>query len=193
MKQLHVTSYIFLLMLVVSACSPQLTSNTSTKTSSTKDKINENTQHVEPYLDEKLAHYRPKFNDTEEIATTTKNHQKVNFDSRDIPLHINKKLDPILDTIAMRNRNIKFVNGFRIQIYVGNDRKAADDAKVYTYQSFPEIYPYLIYQQPMYKVKIGDFLNRMDAERYFTSIKDVYPAAMILPDKVEIKKGMLVK
>jgi hypothetical protein len=51
----------------------------------------------------------------------------------------------------------------------------------------------LTFQQPVYKVKVGDFLNRMDAERYFASIKETYPSALILPDKVEIKKGMFVK
>ena len=62
---------------------------------------------------------------------------------RMFPLHVNKRLDAILDTIAMHNKSIKFTNGFRIQIYVGNDRKAADDAKIYTYQKYPEIFPYL--------------------------------------------------
>jgi len=38
-------------------------------------------------------------------------------------------------------------------------------------------------------VKIGDFLNRMDAERYFVTIKENFPSAMILPDRVEIKEG----
>jgi hypothetical protein len=51
----------------------------------------------------------------------------------------------------------------------------------------------LSYQQPIYKVKVGDFLNRMDAERYYANMKIYYPSAMILPDKVEIKKGMMVK
>ena len=108
-------------------------------------------------------------------------------------MHINKKLDAILDTISLKNKSIRYANGFRIQIYVGNDRKAADDAKIYTYQTYPEIYPYLSYQQPIYKVKIGDFLNRMDAERYFVTIKENFPSAMILPDRVEIKRGILVK
>jgi uncharacterized protein Veg len=142
-----------------------------------------------------LSSFRPKFKDQDDASQVVNSAKasKIVFDNRDVPLYINKRLDPILDTIASQNKNIKFANGFRIQIYVGNDRKSADDAKVYTYQTYPEIFPYLTFQQPVYKVKVGDFLNRMDAERYFASIKETYPSALILPDKVEIKKGMFVK
>jgi SPOR domain len=150
----------------------------------------------EKVYEEDLSIYRPKFKSAHESETQNSDSQPVQASKTtfsDSPLHVNKKLDAILDTIAMRNKSVKFTNGFRIQIYVGNDRKAADDAKIYTYQKYPEIFPYLSYQQPIYKVKIGDFLNRMDAERYYSDIKDLYPSAMILPDRVEIKKGIMVK
>ena len=150
----------------------------------------------EKVYEEDLSIYRPKFKSANESNTQSSDSQTIQPSkpaNSDAPLHVNKKLDAILDTIAMRNKSVKFTNGFRIQIYVGNDRKAADDAKIYTYQKYPEIFPYLSYQQPIYKVKIGDFLNRMDAERYYSDIKDLYPSAMILPDRVEIKKGIMVK
>lgn len=150
----------------------------------------------EKTYEEDLSIYRPKFKSANELNTQSSDSQSIQSSKpaiSDAPLHVNKKLDAILDTIAMRNKSVKFTNGFRIQIYVGNDRKAADDAKIYTYQKYPEIFPYLSYQQPIYKVKIGDFLNRMDAERYYSDIKDSYPSAMILPDKVEIKKGIMAK
>jgi hypothetical protein len=150
----------------------------------------------EKVYEEDLSIYRPKFKSVNELDSQTSDSQPVMASKptiSDSPLHVNKKLDAILDTIAMRNKAVKFTNGFRIQLYVGNDRKAADDAKIYTYQKYPEIFPYLSYQQPIYKVKIGDFLNRMDAERYYSDIKDLYPSAMILPDRVEIKKGIMVK
>ena len=166
------------------------TSSDGSTTSQSPSKKNEKS------YEEDLSIYRPKFKSANETNTQVSGSQPVQASKPtipDSPLHVNKKLDAILDTIAMRNKSVKFTNGFRIQIYVGNDRRAADDAKIYTYQKYPEIFPYLSYQQPIYKVKIGDFLNRMDAERYYSDIKDLYPSAMILPDKVEIKKGIMVK
>lgn len=189
--------FLSILYLFASACASKTIikgGNGSTTTSSdgvstTQSSSNEN----EKANEENLSLYRPKFKSANGLNNQSSESQSVKSATSGTPLHVNKRLDAILDTIAMRNKSMRFTNGFRIQIYVGNDRKSADDAKIYTYQKYPEIFPYLSYQQPIYKVKIGDFLNRMDAERYYSDIKDLYPSAMILPDRVEIKKGILVK
>jgi hypothetical protein len=192
---------LIILWIFASACASSSGINKRSDSSSTtfpggsSTKQSPTRKHEKTY-EEDLSLYRPRFKSSNESATQSSNSQPVQASKSifsDSPLHVNKKLDAILDTIATRNKSVKFTNGFRIQIYVGNDRKAADDAKIYTYQKYPEIYPYLSYQQPIYKVKIGDFLNRMDAERYHADIKELYPSALILPDRVEIRKGILVK
>jgi hypothetical protein len=187
-RLLFVCLYFFLFF--CSACSSKVSSgsisNTSSKPSHKKN---------EKIYEEDLAQYLPKFkslNQKNDSLNASKT-KVVNTYLSEGAMQINKKLDAILDTISLKNKSIRYANGFRIQIYVGNDRKLADEAKIFTYQTYPEIFPYLSYQQPIYKVKIGDFLNRMDAERYFATIKDSYPSALILPDKVEIKRGILVK
>jgi hypothetical protein len=197
---------LLILWVLTSACATRVISgggNTSGGSSNGTTSSSQSSQSSFPKKGEKiyeedLSQYRPKFKNSQEDDNDAGkiNSQPIEANKTvisDVPMHVNKRLDAILDTIAMRNKSIKFTNGFRIQIYVGNDRKAADDAKIYTYQKYPEIFPYLSYNQPIYKVKIGDFLNRMDAERYYADLKELYPAAMILPDKVEIKKGIMVK
>ncbi|MFC0186219.1 Sporulation related domain-containing protein [Pseudarcicella hirudinis] len=176
---------LFLMVIFGVACSPKVaTTGKSTASATTKSTPKSN--------DQNLAVYRPKYNEKPGESVSGKaDPKKVNKSEQ--PMQVNKKLDAVLDTIASRNKNIRFANGYRIQIYVGNDKKSADDAKVFTYQSFPELNPYISYTQPVFKVKVGDFLNRMDAERYFSKIKESYPTAMILPDKVEIRKGLQVK
>jgi hypothetical protein len=109
------------------------------------------------------------------------------------PMHVNRRVDLLLDTLAMRNKAVKHTMGYRIQIYVGNNRQEADAAKLYCYQTLPELYPYMTFNSPTYRVKVGDFLTRMDAERYHDKLKELYPSAMILQDRVEIKKGLMAK
>ena len=188
--QRHNLAYFIILCLFLSSCasSVRISSGNTTTTTQSPSPKNDDT------INEDLSQYRPRYKSANEpeIISTEKRTPITSAKVNDGPLHVNKRLDALLDTIALHNKSIKFTNGFRIQIYVGNDRKAADDAKIFTYQTYPEIFPYLSFQQPIYKVKIGDFLNRMDAEKYFSDIKDLYPSAMILPDRVEIKKGMMV-
>ncbi|WP_138479541.1 SPOR domain-containing protein [Dyadobacter bucti] len=110
----------------------------------------------------------------------------------DKPLYVNKRLETVLDTMARQNKSIRYINGFRIQIYVGNVRQEADAAKSYIYQAFPDLNPYVSYSQPTYRVKIGDFMYRSDAEQYLEMIREQYSSAVILPDRVEIKRSLMV-
>lgn len=109
------------------------------------------------------------------------------------PLYINKRLEAVLDTMAEQNRAIRYISGFRIQLYVGNTRQEADNAKSYVYQLFQELNPYVSYSQPTYRVKVGDFMYRADAEEYLEQMRQQYPSAVILPERVEIKKGLEIR
>ncbi|GAB3552974.1 SPOR domain-containing protein [Spirosoma fluminis] len=108
-------------------------------------------------------------------------------------LHVNRRLDLVLDTIATKNRSIRYAPGFRIQIYVGNQRQEADAAKLLIYQNYPELSPYLSYNQPTYKLKVGDFMRRMDAERYYASIRRLITSAQLQPDKVDVRRSLLIR
>lgn len=107
------------------------------------------------------------------------------------PMYVNEKVDALLARQTEKNKAIKYANGYRIQLYVGRDRQLADQAKVYIYQNYPAINPYLTYSLPMYKLKVGDFLTKPDAERVLNQLKDLYPEAIIIPEKIDVKKSFL--
>lgn len=142
--------------------------------------------------DEDLSGVRPRYKEVAPVETAPKKNEVKRVLS-DQPLHVNRRLDAVVDTIAARNRNIRFASGYRIQIYVGSTRKDADDAKLYTYQTFPELNPYLMYSQPTYRVRIGDFMNRIDAERYLEQVRTRYASAVVLAEKIDLKKSLLIK
>ena len=147
---------------------------------------------------EDLSNVRPRPKLTEPV-TEKKTDAAVPVASRpaanataDKPLYVNKKLETVLDTLAKQNKSIRYINGFRIQIYVGNVRQEAEDAKSYIYQTFPDMFPYVSYTQPTYRVKVGDFMYRSDAEQYLEMIREQYSSAVILADRVEIKRSLLL-
>ena len=108
-------------------------------------------------------------------------------------LHINRRLDLVLDTLALQNRSVRYAPGFRIQVYVGTQRQQVDAAKLLITQNFPELNPYLSYTQPTYKLKVGDFMRRLDAERYYNAIRKLVNSAQLQPDKVDIRRSLLIK
>lgn len=108
-------------------------------------------------------------------------------------LHVNRRLDLVLDTIATQNRSVRYAPGYRVQVYVGNQRQEVDAVKLLIYQNFPELSPYLSYSQPTYKLKVGDFMRRVDAERYYASIRRLIASAQLQADKVDIRRSLSIK
>jgi len=108
-------------------------------------------------------------------------------------LTVNRRLDSVLDTLANRNRSIRYAPGYRVQVYVGTQRQKVEETKLLIYQNFPELSPYLTYAQPTYKLKVGDFMRRIDADRYYSSIKQLIPSAQLQPDKVILRRSLLIK
>jgi len=125
--------------------------------------------------------------------TTTPEPRKITTVGSAEAMHINRKVDEQLTVIGEKNRSIRYAPGFRIQLYIGNERLQAENAKMQINQNFPELAPYLSYNQPTYKLKVGDFMRRIDAERYYSQIKQLIGSAMLVPDKVDVRRSLSIK
>jgi SPOR domain len=147
---------------------------------------------VSDSYDEDLSVVRPRYN---EVIIATISEKKVEVNSTNAPKNtaVTKQVEAIMDTMSVRNRALRYAMGYRIQIYVGNARADADAARLYTYQTFPELNPYMNYTAPTYRIRIGDFMNRYDAERYLQQLKGQFPMSSIQAEKIEIRKSILVK
>lgn len=98
-----------------------------------------------------------------------------------------KQLNTILDTIAVRNRGIRYANGYRVQIYSGTSREDANNARSRSYALFPDITPHIAYVQPNFRVKVGDFIDRLEAQRVYAALLAEFPNALVLPERIEIR------
>lgn len=146
--------------------------------------------------EEDLSDVRVKY-DPKPVITAPSEKQPIKEKSNgaiaQLPQQVNSQVDIALDSIAVRNKNVRYSSGYRIQVYVGNDRREVDEAKVFIYQNFPELNTYLSFSQPTYKLKAGDFTSRLDAERYYSFIKQRYSMAMMVSERIDIKKSMQTK
>ena len=116
-----------------------------------------------------------------------------NVTKPDIPRHVNNQIEVALDSMAVRNKNIRYSTGYRIQVYVGNERREVDEAKSFVYQNFPELATYLSFSQPTYRLKAGDFSTRAEAERYYSTIRQRYSAAMIITERIDIRRSIQMR
>ena len=99
---------------------------------------------------------------------------------------VNKKLDTVLDSIDRYNKARQFIDGFTIQIYAGLKREDALNAKKNLASSLPDLPSEVVYAQPNFRVKVGKYYTRIDAQRDYVAVKKYFPTAIVIPDKVAI-------
>lgn len=109
------------------------------------------------------------------------------------PPHVNQAVDGVIERIATHNKAKTTERGYRIQIFSGNNRAEYEKARGYILQYFPNLETYVSYSQPTYKLKVGDFLSRTEAENYLASLQSRFVAAKIIYDNVNYKKALTVK
>jgi hypothetical protein len=77
-----------------------------------------------------------------------------------------------------------FSDGYRIQIYNGNEKEEAMKIKTQFYSKFPNIRCYTLYQQPYYKVRVGDYPNPEAAKNDLKMLSYHYPSSFLVPEKI---------
>ena len=101
---------------------------------------------------------------------------------------VTHSLESLLAESAERNKEIKSLPGFTIQVYLGTSREAANKAQRQVYMALPEARPGIKFVQPNYRVFVGQFMERMEAQKTYSSLKKEFPNALIIPDRIQINE-----
>ncbi len=76
------------------------------------------------------------------------------------------------------------IQGFRVQLYYGGNRSEALDLKSKFASLHPEVETYLIYQQPYFRLRAGNFRTRMEAYKLFRIVEKEFPSVFIVNDEI---------
>ena len=88
-----------------------------------------------------------------------------------------------INTLLELKKDIKTVDTYRIQIYSGLSRAAAERAASnfkFKYKGLPTE---MVFQTPNYKIWVGNFRDRLEADRALLKIKKSYMNAFIFKPK----------
>jgi len=90
-----------------------------------------------------------------------------------------------------QNKEFNGIQGFRIRIFsdLGQTaRENSQDVNAKFNELFPEIAVYREYDSPYFKVYAGDYRTKSDAVKDFKRIKRYFPAALIVPGRINFPK-----
>jgi len=156
-------------MLVLLSCKGSSKATTSTATK----KVDED---LSKYV------YKPKVVEVKTETTSVANHTGVTFEK-----HINSSINPLMDSIAVANRRYHSAPGYRIMVYSGNSSTESAGVRKEVYEWSREYEVYTQYKQPAFRVKVGNFEDRINANYVFSDLVKFFPNAVIIPDQIEIK------
>lgn len=104
--------------------------------------------------------------------------------------------DPQIDSLIARrlelNRaglsgNNVTLSGFRVQIFSSLDRALAYSELQKFKTRYPTISSYVSYKQPNYRLRVGDFRTRLEAEKLMNELKMFYNSMFIFSDMIILK------
>ena len=101
--------------------------------------------------------------------------------------------DTRIDTLLMKQRQIhandSTIDGYRVQIFMelGNDAiRHADSVREVFSKKYPDVPVYLLFGQPYYRLRVGDYRTRLEAENMYQRLKKKYKNAFVTADRIEL-------
>jgi cell division septation protein DedD len=102
--------------------------------------------------------------------------------------------DPRLDLLTAKQAQINKrsammtssgqYKGYRIQVISTNSRDRALSIKTELLSRFPDHKTYTSYQSPLFKVRIGNFIRKEDAEQFRKTLSRFYPQGVYVVEDV---------
>ena len=140
-----------------------------------------------PMPPEDLSRYRPAFTPAKPDAATPV------ASTRARPVaptnQVNAQIEQRLRDQAYTNQNVKYAQGYRILAYVGLERDQAMAIRRAIIGQYPDETDYLTFKQPIYRLWVGDYLTRLEAEQAMLRIRPLAPKAELQSAQVVLNKN----
>ena len=136
------------------------------------------------YYHEDLFGLRPKFEEPVDTVMESAAHPPKQFIAG--TANVNEKVEDVLDSINRFNITRKFIEGFTIQVYSGQNREEAMNVKKKIGME-TDVNAMLEYTQPKFRVRVGSYYSRLEAQKDLTRLKRLYANAILVPEKILVR------
>jgi hypothetical protein len=106
-----------------------------------------------------------------------------------VNIHTDPQIDSLLQLHIAYNEAFPVLNGYRIHIYMGSGNEAldvAEEIKLEFEENYDDIPAYVTFAEPYYRVRVGDFRTRLEAEQFLERINRKYRNAWVIQEKINL-------
>lgn len=101
-----------------------------------------------------------------------------------VNIHQDQRITNLMDTLLKVTPSLE---GFRVQLSFGK-KEEVNQIRVSFLQKYPDMGAYVSYMQPNFRLRVGDFRTRMEAEKFRNEILSTYANCYIVKDIIELPK-----
>lgn len=129
------------------------------------------------------------------VSTTTV-HAQISIDTLGNTIFFARdvRFDSLIIKRAEINKRLSYAiqipsRGFRVQVMSTSDRTKALDAKTKILTNYPQHKVYLLYQAPYFKIRVGNFINKKEANELSKELQSLFSAGVIIVNSdIELTK-----
>ncbi|RYD73199.1 MAG: SPOR domain-containing protein [Sphingobacteriales bacterium] len=88
------------------------------------------------------------------------------------------------DVTLKPNKPVVSDYGYRVQVFYGSDRRELFNQQARFRSSYPKINTYIVYKEPNYYLRVGDFRTRLEAQRLMSELRATFPTLFIFREKI---------
>ena len=122
--------------------------------------------------------------------TTKAKHQELSFGANKgkVTLHQDARIDKISEFVRSGEESVEGVkiDGYRIVIYFDQDKSLVAQQKANFLARYDGHEAYVDYVAPNYRVRVGNFRTRLEAEALKSELLAYFPTAVVVEDKIQL-------
>lgn len=116
--------------------------------------------------------------------------QQLDYNNPDGTVEVDKdaRIDKIDEFLRSGEESLDgvLIDGFRVMIYFNQDKSKAEQQKAQFMQMYDDHQAYIDYMAPNYRVRVGNFRTRLEAEKLKQEVLGLFTTAIVVEDKIQL-------
>ena len=104
----------------------------------------------------------------------------------DLRVESSASVKELIEQKIAHNKERNSYPGYKIQIYYGSEKECYEIKDEFT-SLFPKIPTSIIFSTPQWKLQVGEYRTRLEADKSIQAIKKEYPSAIVLATEIELE------
>lgn len=114
----------------------------------------------------------------------------LNFSNKDGVVNVigDSRLNSLTEYLGtpQNGQNAVKMSGYRLQIFYDQEKNSVNQKKADYLARYKEQPAYINYKAPNFRLRVGDFRTRLQAESFMNEIRVDWPDAIIVEDDIEL-------